>query len=227
MFTIGRRRPVTYVLGRPVKSFPEIAPEVERGDVLRITEIGEPVLHAPAREVTEFGTPELARLVDDLFTTMFVAEGVGLAAPQVGVDLRVFVYDVEDENEDRHVGHVVNPVLEVFDGPDDEVEESDEGCLSVPGAYSPLARPVKAIVRGFDQHGKPVELVGTHFLGRALQHEAQHLDGTLYFDHLTPEAQEAVIAEMHEERPGILEERRAMAEALGETPPEYPAEPLR
>ncbi|MBE7698766.1 peptide deformylase [Oerskovia sp. Sa1BUA8] len=227
MFTIGRRRPVTYVLGQPVKSFPEIAPEVERGTILRITEIGEPVLHTPAREVTAFGTPELAQLVDDLFTTMFVAEGVGLAAPQVGVDLRVFVYDVEDEEEDRHVGHVVNPVLEVFDGPEDEVEVSDEGCLSIPGAYAPLARPVKAVVRGFDQHGNPVELVGEHFLGRALQHEAQHLDGTLYFDHLTPEAQEAVIAEMHEERAGVLEERRAMSEALGEKPVEYPAEPLR
>ncbi|GAA3219415.1 peptide deformylase [Oerskovia jenensis] len=227
MFTFGRRRPTTYVLGQPVKSFPEIAPEVERGNILRITEIGESVLHTPCREVTEFGTPELAQLVDDLFTTMFVAEGVGLAAPQVGVDLRVFVYDVEDENEDRHVGHVVNPVLEVFDGPEDEIEESDEGCLSIPGAYSPLARPVKAVVRGVDQHGKPVELQGSHFLGRALQHEAQHLDGTLYFDHLTPAAQEAVIAEMHQERPGVLEERLELSEALGKTPAEYPVAPLR
>ncbi|MEK8225941.1 peptide deformylase [Oerskovia sp. M15] len=82
--------------------------------------------------MTEFGTPELAQLVDDMFTTMFVAEGVGLAGPQVGVDLRIFVYDVEDENEDRHVGHVINPVLEVFDGAGDEIEESDEGASRSP-----------------------------------------------------------------------------------------------
>ena len=171
--------------------------------------------------------PGLAQLIDDMFATLLVAEGVGLAANQVGVDLRLFIYDVEDEDGDRHVGHVVNPTLEVADGPDDETETSDEGCLSIPGAYSPLARAVEATIRGVDQHGNPLELHAVDYLARAFQHEAQHLDGQLYYDRLTPEAQRQVIAEMHDERPGILEGRHEIAEALGKTAPEYPAAPLR
>lgn len=154
-----RRKPVTYLLGEPVEDYPATAPEVDRGRVLRITEIGEPVLHNPARTVDTFSTPELARLIDDLFATMESAQGVGLAAPQIGVDLRVFVYDLTDSSGDRHVGHVVNPVLEMDTEAEPETEE--EGCLSVPGAYEPLERPGGATVRGVDQHGGPVQLSGT------------------------------------------------------------------
>lgn len=224
MWNIGRRRPRTFVLGVEVDRFPEVAPEVGRGRALRITEIGEAVLHTPAATVTELSTPELAGLIDDMFTTMEVAEGVGLAAPQVGVGLRVFVYDLEDEQGDRHVGHVVNPVLEVDDA---RVVTDDEGCLSVPGAYEPLARPTRAVVRGTDQHGTPVVLEGVDFLARAFVHECQHLDGTLYTDHLTAAQREDAMRQVREERPLVLASRRELSVDLGVDPAEYPEQPPR
>ncbi|QAY64261.1 peptide deformylase [Xylanimonas allomyrinae] len=219
----GRRRPTTYLLGEPVGEYPAYAPESQRGRVLRITEIGEPVLHAPARAVTEFSTPELARLIDDMFATMDVAEGVGLAAPQVGVDLRVFVYDLTDDRGDRHVGAVVNPVLEV--GLDAEPQTEDEGCLSVPGAYVPLARPGEASIRGVDQHGAPVQLDATGYLARCFIHEAQHLDGLLYWDHLTSAQQADALRQRDEKRAEVLANRREIAIELEKTPAEYPASP--
>lgn len=218
-----RRKPVTYLLGEPVEEYPAIAPEVERGRVLRITEIGEPVLHNPARAVEEFSTPELAQLIDDLFATMESAQGVGLAAPQVGSDLRVFVYDLTDSAGDRHVGHVLNPVLEMDREVDPETEE--EGCLSVPGAYEPLERPGSASVRGVDQHGNPLRLSGSGYLARALIHESQHLDGTLYWDHLSTELQADALKQRDEEREQIIAERREIAAELEKTPPTYPATP--
>ncbi len=220
---IFRRRPQTFLLGEPVKDYPAYAPESERGRPLRITEIGEPVLHTPARPVTEFGTPELARLVDDMFATMDVAEGVGLAAPQVGVDLRVFVYDLTDDHGDRHVGAVVNPELEM--DLDAEPELEDEGCLSVPGAYVPLERPGRAVIRGVDMNGGPVQLEATGYLARCFIHEAQHLDGTLYWDHLTPEQQADALRQRDENRADILAGRREIAIELEKTPAEYPTEP--
>lgn len=224
-WSFGRRRsrPVTYLLGEPADPYPAQTPEARRGRVLRITEIGEPVLHAPARTVERFSTPELARLVDDMFATMEVAEGVGLAAPQVGVDLRVFVYDLTDDRGDRHVGHVVNPVLEVDDDAAPETEE--EGCLSVPGAYVPLARPGGATVRGVDQHGGPVQLAATGFLARCFVHEAQHLDGTLYWDHLSPELRADALRQRDEERADVLAGRRELAIELDKTPADYPERP--
>ncbi len=96
------------VQGKPVDSYPTWAPEAARGKVLRVTVVGEDVLHRRNADVTEFGTPELHTLIDDMFRTMYVAEGVGLAANQVGVDLRVFVYDCPDDDGVRHVGHVIN-----------------------------------------------------------------------------------------------------------------------
>ncbi|GAB2450656.1 peptide deformylase [Xylanimonas ulmi] len=219
----GRRRPGTYLLGERVDDYPAYAPESQRGRALRITEIGEPVLHAPARAVTEFSTPQLARLIDDMFATMDVAEGVGLAAPQVGVDLRVFVYDLTDERGDRHVGAVVNPVLE--QDLDVEPETEEEGCLSVPGAYAPLARPGAATIRGVDQHGAPVQLEATGYLARCFIHEAQHLDGVLYWDHLTPEQQADALRQRDEQRADILANRHEIAVELEKDPPTYPDQP--
>lgn len=106
--------PSVFVQGRPVESYPPLAPEARRGSVRRITEVGEEVLHKPCRDVTEFG-PDLAALIDDMFLTMYVAEGAGLAANQVGVNLRLFVYDCPDDDGVRHVGHIANPVLEPLD----------------------------------------------------------------------------------------------------------------
>lgn len=212
---------MTYLLGEAVQDYPAQVPEARRGRVLRITEIGEPVLHQPTRRVTEFSTPELNRLIDDMFATMEVASGVGLAAPQVGVDLRVFVYDVTDAHGDRHVGHVVNAELEM--DTDVEPEEEDEGCLSVPGAYEPLERPGAATVRGVDRDGRPVHLTGTGFLARAFIHETQHLDGTLYWDHLSSELQRDALRQRDEEREDVLAQRREIAIELEKTPATYPA----
>jgi peptide deformylase len=151
------------------------------------------------------------------------AQGVGLAAPQVGVDLRVFVYDLTDSSGDRHVGHVVNPVLEMDLDADPETEE--EGCLSIVGAYEPLERPGAATVRGVDQHGGPVQLSGTGYLARCFIHESQHLDGTLYWDHLSEDLQADALEQRDEERPHIIAERREIAIELDKTPPEYPEKP--
>jgi peptide deformylase len=222
-WSFGRRRPTTYLLGAAVDPYPAQVPEARRGRALRITEIGEPVLHTPARTVEQFSTPELSRLVDDLFTTMEVAQGVGLAAPQVGVDLRVFVYDLTDDSGDRHVGHVVNPVLTIDESAEQVVE--DEGCLSVPGAYVELARRAGAAVRGVDQHGAPVQLEATGYLARCFIHESQHLDGVLYWDHLSADDQADALRQRDEERADILAERREIAIELGKRPAEYPEAP--
>lgn len=157
----------------------------------KITVVGDPVLSTPTREVTEFDS-ELAALVEDMYASMAVAEGVGLAAPQVGVDLAVFVYDCPDETGERRRGHVVNPVIETSG----EKVSADEGCLSVPGPYHELERDTEATVRGVDLHGEPVEASGTGFFARCLQHETDHLRGVLYIDHLPRNRRRRVLREM-------------------------------
>lgn len=140
--------------------------------------LGTPVLHRPARAVEVFDD-DLSRLVDDLFATMYVAHGVGLAAPQVADDRAVFVYDCPDDDGGRHVGHLVNPeIVEVSE----ELEEADEGCLSVPGPYFELVRPAAATVRGVDRSGAPLVVSGLGFFARCLLHETGHLRGELYVD---------------------------------------------
>ena len=148
--------------------------------------IGDPVLHHPTRPVVEFDDA-LRELVEDMFETMAAAHGVGLAANQVGVDLRVFVYDCPDE-ETRTMrrGVVVNPVLETSGIPETmpDPEDDDEGCLSVPGEQFPTGRADWARVTGVDLDGAPVEVEGRGFLARCLQHETDHLDGLIYVDRL-------------------------------------------
>lgn len=155
--------------------------------------VGDPVLSVVCRPVTSFDG-ELAQLVEDMFTSMDFAEGVGLAAPQVGVDLAVFVYDCpETEGAGaRRRGHVINPTIETS-GPS---ELQDEGCLSVPGPYHELARAAFATVRGVDQTGTPVEVSGTGFFARCLQHETDHLRGVLYLDHLPRNRRRRVLRDM-------------------------------
>ena len=147
--------------------------------VLSIRMIGDPILRTPAREVTEFDS-SLARLVEDLTETMIDVHGAGLAAPQVGVGLQVFTYRV-----DGFEGHVINPVLEAS-GPS-QGESDVEGCLSVPGIGSYVARTEWARVSGVDVTGAAVVVEGTGMLARALQHETDHLRGTLYIDRLEGE----------------------------------------
>lgn len=146
---------------------------------------GEPVLHRPTEQVTAFDD-ELAQFVDDLFETNTAAHGAGLAATQVGDNRAVFVYDCPDDEGVRHRGYVVNPVIETSEIPETMPDEDDdlEGCLSVPGENYPTGRASWAKVTGVDIHGEPIEVEGTGFFARCLQHETDHLAGHLYLDRL-------------------------------------------
>lgn len=146
---------------------------------------GDPVLHKPTEPVTTYDA-ELRTLVDDMFETMYAADGVGLAANQIGVALRVFVYDCPDDQGVRHKGTVVNPVLETSEIPETMPDPDDdwEACLSVPGESYPTGRASWAKVTGTDVDGKPIEVEGTGYFARCLQHETGHLDGFLYLDRL-------------------------------------------
>ena len=201
------------VLGAAVEDYPEQAPEAASGTVHRITVVGEEILHKSLAPVTEadYGSDRLATLISDMFATLYVAEGVGLAANQIGVDLRVFVYDCPDENNVRHVGHVCNPEVEELPAAERHLDESDEGCLSVPGPYKKVARPDSAVVRGTDQHGNPVELRGTGYYARCLQHETDHLNGYLYIDRLSKRNRTDALKQMEAQRDEVFARRAANA----------------
>ncbi len=166
------------------------------GTVLPITRWGTPVMHTQTRPVVSFDR-ELAELVRNMFATMYAAEGVGLAATQVGVDLAVFVFDCPDEDQVRHAGVICNPEVILPEGKDRHLETADEGCLSLPGAYLELARPDHALCRGQDHTGQPVEVEGTGLLARCLQHETDHLNGTVFGDRLSGRARKKLYA-LHE-----------------------------
>lgn len=172
----------------------------ERGTVRPITVVGNPVLHAPCATVTEFDD-SLAALIDDMFASQHAASGVGLAANQIGVPLRVFVYDCPDDHDVRHVGHVVNPVVEELPPSERQLDDNNEGCLSVPGAYTELARPDVAVVSGQDLCGNPVRVRGTGYFARCLQHETDHLNGHLYIDRLSKRERKDVLKQMAEGTP--------------------------
>jgi len=163
---------------------PTAAQWADKGHVRRIVPWDEPVMHQPTRPVTEFG-PALEELVADMFATMAAADGVGLAGPQVDVDLAIFVYNAPDEHDRYHSGVICNPVVELPEGKDRNFDASQEGCLSWPGAYELLARPDKATCRGVDENGQPVEVNGTGILARCLQHETDHLSGVVFGDRLS------------------------------------------
>jgi peptide deformylase len=150
---------------------------------IRIT--GDPVLHHPVRRVEKFDD-DLRTLVDDMFETMAAARGVGLAANQIGVDLRLFVYDCPDDEGVRHRGVIVNPELETTERPETMPDPDDdlEGCLSVPGESFPTGRASWAKVTGQDLDGAALEVEGTGYFARCLQHETDHLDGLLYLNRL-------------------------------------------
>jgi peptide deformylase len=151
-----------------------------RGTVRPLRLLGDQALRAPCAEVTGFDAA-LARLVEDLYATMYAAGGVGLAANQVGVGLRVFVYDCPDDEDRRHLGHVVNPRLAAADG---VTVRGAEGCLSLPGIEAGTPRFDRAVVEGVTVTGDPVRAEGTGFFARCLQHECDHLDGGLFPDRL-------------------------------------------
>ncbi|QYH35982.1 peptide deformylase [Salinibacterium sp. M195] len=152
--------------------------------VLPIIITGEPVLHTPATPVTAFDS-ELSTLVADMFETMEEAPGVGLAAPQVGVGLRIFVYDWIDENDTHWRGVAINPELWQSTTPILEPSEADEeGCLSLPGERFGLMRADRVILRAVNLDQKPFEIEASGWLARIFQHEYDHLDGVLYSDRL-------------------------------------------
>jgi peptide deformylase len=169
----------------------------EGGTVLPITRWGTPVMHAKTRPVTDYDEP-LHRLIRDMFATMAAADGVGLAATQVGVDVAVFVFDCPDDDHVRHVGVVCNPEVTLPEGKDRVLESADEGCLSLPGAYIELARPDHATCTGEDAFGDPLEVAGTGLLARCLQHETDHLNGTVFGDRLPGRARKKLYA-LHED----------------------------
>ena len=149
---------------------------------------GDPVLRRAAREVVDFDK-ELRTLVADLTDTMLEAPGAGLAAPQIGVGLRVFTWYVDGE-----VGHLVNPDLTLST----EVQDGPEGCLSLPGLTYDCRRSLSVVARGWDMHGEPVVIEGSDLLARAIQHETDHLDGVLFLDRLDTEARKAAMREVRE-----------------------------
>ena len=157
-----------------------------------IRKFGDPVLRTPTDEVVDFDE-DLARLIDDMFASMYAAEGVGLAANQIGVGLSVFVYDCADASDVKHVGHVVNPVLVSAGG---EVDDDYEGCLSIPGLHYETERASYAAVEGVDLTGAPVRVVGDGMLARCLQHETDHLHGLLFVDRLRGRAKRRAMREV-------------------------------
>ena len=136
---------------------------------------GDPVLRTPAEPVVDFDR-ELRQLVEDLTATMRDQGGAGLAAPQIGVGLRLFAFDVDDV-----LGHLINPVLHF---PDEEEQDGPEGCLSIPGLYFDTKRRLNVVAKGFNSYGDPVQIVGTGLMARCVQHETDHLDGVLFIERL-------------------------------------------
>ena len=149
---------------------------------------GDPVLRTPAIPVVDFDR-ELRRLVADLTDTMMHAPGAGLAAPQIGVGLRVFTWHVDGET-----GHLVNPTLDLSD----DVQDGPEGCLSLPDLTFDCRRALSVVAKGFDMHGEPVVIEGSDLLARAIQHETDHLDGVLFIDRLDRETRKAAMRAIRE-----------------------------
>src|SRR6201996_694114 len=150
---------------------------------------GDPILNTTAEPVADFDK-QLRTLVKDLTQTLDDAQGAGLAAPQIGIGLRVFASAVGEER-----GHLVNPVLEF---PDEEEVEDEEGCLSFPGIYFDVKRRLNTVAKGFTDRGDPVQIVGTEILARCVQHETDHLDGVLFIDRMDQQTRKQAMREIRE-----------------------------
>jgi peptide deformylase len=166
----------------------------EGGTARPMTRWGDPVMHRPARPVTEFDD-SLRALVGDMVATMYAAEGVGLAADQIGEDVAIFVFDCPDATGQRTVGVVCNPVLTLPEGEDRHLDVDLEGCLSFPGAFVDCARPDWAAVDGLGLDGEPVHFEGNGLLARCLQHETDHTNGTVFGDRISAKARKKLTKE--------------------------------
>jgi peptide deformylase len=167
--------------------------------IIPIRTLGDPVLRAPSKPVDAFDR-SLGKLVDDMVETMYAAQGVGLAAPQVGVSLRLFVFD------DGETGPTFVANAELSDALGEII--TDEGCLSIPGPYYPTTRAERIRCKGLDVHGRPWELEGEGLLARIFQHETDHLDGMLFIDRLDDDGRRAVLAELRQIELGLVEPRK-------------------
>ena len=179
----------------------------EGGTVRPITRWGTAVMHRPQATVTSYDA-ELRALVADLVATMYAADGVGLAACQIGVDRSVFVFDCPDDSGERTVGVVCNPQVLLPEGKDRQLDEAEEGCLSFPGAFVDCARPDRAQVTGTGLQGEPVVFEGDGLLARCLQHETDHTLGTVFADRLSAKARKKLA--------------KAQEKVADEYPPDWP-----
>ncbi|HET8654581.1 MAG TPA: peptide deformylase [Longimicrobiaceae bacterium] len=164
--------------------------------IRKIELLGADVLRRRAVEIPEAEiSDELRRLVRDMFETMYDAEGIGLAGPQIGVPQRVIVVDVREEGSAPFA--LLNPrIVETSS----DVEKADEGCLSIPGISGPVERRLRVVVEGLDEKGEPVRIEAEGLLARCLQHEIDHLDGVLFIDHLSPLKRNMVLKKYRKER---------------------------
>jgi peptide deformylase len=177
---------------------PDVSTSLPPGGTVRpITRWGEAVMHRTLEPITAFDD-ELRTLIADMVATMYAADGVGLAACQIGVDRSVFVFDCPDEHGRRHAGVVCNPELFLPEGKDRRLDDDDEGCLSLPGAFVACARPSYARVEGQGLDGEPVAYAGTGLLARCLQHESDHCHGTVFGDRLNRRARKRLFKEADE-----------------------------
>ncbi|MBB3044713.1 peptide deformylase [Nocardioides soli] len=179
------------------------------GRVRPITRWGTPVMHRPQQRVTTYDDA-LRSLAADMVATMYAADGVGLAACQIGEDVAMFVFDCPDESGRHTVGVVCNPVLALPEGRDRQLDEGDEGCLSFPGAFVECARPDAATVTGTGLDGEPVSFSGDGLLARCLQHETDHTVGTVFGDRLPTKLRKRL--------------QKSHDKAAAEYPLEWPAE---
>ena len=149
--------------------------------IYSIVKYGHPVLEKRGEDVTEFDTPELHRLVEDMFESMYSAKGVGLAAPQIGVGKRLAVIDISTGEDPAQKIVLINPEVVKTEGS----HKSEEGCLSLPTFREQVVRPLKVTVRARDAKGNEFEMAGDELLARALLHETDHLNGKLYISHIS------------------------------------------
>jgi peptide deformylase len=192
---------------------PESSPLPAGGTVRPITRWGEDVMHRMQEPVTEFDD-DLRQLAADMVATMYAADGVGLAACQIGVDRSIFVFDCPDDEGVRMKGVVCNPELFLPEGRDRKLDDDDEGCLSLPGAFVKCARPDFARVEGQDLDGNPVSYGGQGLLARCLQHETDHCKGTVFGDRLNKRSRkklfkqaEELAVRFHPEWPVVTDEQ--------------------
>ena len=147
-----------------------------------ITKYGQPVLEERAATITEFDTPELHKLLDDMFESMYAARGVGLAAPQISIGKRIAVIDISTGEDPTQKIVLINPEIIKTEGS----QTGEEGCLSLPGFRETVTRPNKVTVRAQDAKGVTFEMTGEELLARAFLHETDHLNGKLYINHISP-----------------------------------------